>query len=189
MGPKGAAITPSPRNPRAMKKTANPASPAVSNVGTGTPGPASVRGRGRGRGRPRKTPLNVKVDNDLKDLDSLEPPSKKMRVEEEISSMFGIQVPLSPLPFGGANKENASPGIYKSDGRYNANGNLVTKHAKGRKALSKRPFNDAAQMVKVEDTEEYARCGQEVNCKGTCCGERYCLYCFGAWDGDFKRCV
>ena len=189
MGPKGAAITPSPRNPRATKNTAKPASLAVSSIGTGTPGPVSVRGRGRGRGRPRKTPLNVKVDNDVKDLDSLEPPSKKMRVEEEKSSMFGIQVPLSPLTFGDTNKENVGPGgngIHKGEGRY---GDHVTKHGKERNALSDRLFNDTAQMAKVEDTQEYACCGQEVDCKGTCCGERHCLYCFGAWDGDFKRCV
>src|SRR5699024_3800073 len=111
MGSKGAAVTPSPRKPRVTKKTAKSASPAVSNVGTGTSGTVSVRGRGRGR--PRKTPVNVnvKVDNDLNELDALEAPSKKIRVEVGISRMFGIQVPLSPLSFGNTNKENTIPGV------------------------------------------------------------------------------
>lgn len=186
MGPKGAAVSFSPRNPRVTKKTAKSAVPAVSGVGTGTSGTGTGAGHGRGRGRPRKTPVkvNVKVDDDLKEPDALEPLSKKIRVEGDISRMFGIEVPLSPLSFGDANKENAIPGvngIHKGEG--------VTKPAKGNKILTGRSFNDAARVVKVEDTEEYARCGQEVDCKGTCCGERYCLYCFGEWDGELRACV
>lgn len=126
----------------------------------------------------------MKVDDDLKEPDTLEPPSNKMRVEEDISRMFGIQVPLSPLSFGDANKENAIPGV---DGIHKSEG--VTKHANGNNILMERSFYNAARVVKVEDTEEYARCGQEVDCKGTCCGERYCLYCFGEWDGEFRACI
>ena len=186
MGPKGAAVSFSPRNPRVTKKTSKSAVPAVSGVGTGTSGTGTGAGHGRGRGRPRKTPVkvNVKVDDDLKEPDALEPLSKKIRVEGDISRMFGIEVPLSPLSFGDANKENAIPGvngIHKGEG--------VTKPAKGNKILTGRSFNDAARVVKVEDTEEYAHCGQEVDCKGTCCGERYCLYCFGEWDGELRACV
>ena len=186
MGPKGAAVSFSPRNPRVTKKTAKSAVPAVSGVGTGTSGTGTGAGHGRGRGRPRKTPVkvNVKVDDDLKEPDALEPLSKKIRVEGDISRMFGIEVPLSPLSFGDANKENAIPGvngIHKGEG--------VTKPAKGNKILTGRSFNDAARVVKVEDTEEYAHCGQEVDCKGTCCGERYCLYCFREWDGELRACV
>lgn len=179
---KGAAVSPSPRNPRVTKKTAKSAIPANSGVVTGTSGTSTGAGRGRGRGRPRKTPMNVnvKVDDDIKEPDALEPLSKRIMVEEDISRMFGIEVPLSPLSFGDANKENAIPGV-KGEG--------VTKPAKGNKILTERSFNDAARVVKVVDTEEYARCGQEVDCKGTCCGERYCLYCFGEWDGEFRACV
>lgn len=186
MGPEGAAVSPSPRNPRVTKTTAKSAIPAVSGVGTGTSGTEPGAGRGRGRGRPRKTPVNVnvKMDDDLKEPDALEPLSKKIRVEEDVSRMFGIEVPLSPLSFGGANKENVIPGvngIHKGEG--------VTKHAKGNKIPTGRSFNDAARVIKVEVTEEYARCGQKVDCKGTCCGECYCLYCFGEWDGEFRACV
>lgn len=40
--------------------------------------------------------------------------------------------------------------------------------------------------VKIQGTEEYGRCGQEINCQGACCGEPRCVDCFGEFKGEVE---
>lgn len=132
----------------------------VSSAGNGT---------GRGRGRPRKYPVK---DTPVKDtqqegdgLDAaVEPASKRVKIEgmslSPSHSTIEVQVPDTPLSARlktENNKENTRPG-------------LGTKR--------KLSFRE------VEGTEEYSRCGQEINCEGACCGEPGCVDCFGEWKDE-----
>lgn len=159
----------------AKSKSAALAAPGATNNGTGT-----GTGTGRGRGRPRKTPVKENHDDSNNSTaaepwdgaDAVEPALKKSRTDGggELSlsqpsgaSAVEIQIPVRGLS---RDKENIAPG----------NGMKIGDSGNGSdKSL---PSVEGANL-ELEDTEEYRRCGQEVDCMGGCCGEPRCLSCFG----------
>lgn len=193
--------TPSPRKTRARRSTTVASSPTPDKTkasvtrsaaksksaalsatgatknGTGT---GTGTGTGRGRGRPRKTPVKENHDDSNNSTaaepwdgaDAIEPAMKKSRTDGggKLSlsqslgaSVFEIQIPVRGLS---RDKENIAPGNGMKIGD-SGNGN--------NKSL---PLVEEANL-KLEDTEGYRRCGQEVDCMGGCCGEPRCLSCFG----------
>ena len=135
--------------------------------------PAAIDGirTGRGRGRPRKYPVKdttvkdtpVKEEDDQLDAD-VGPASKKIKTEgmslSPSHSRIEIHVPDNPLSSRFKTKNN----------KKNTQPRLKTKR--------KRSFKD------IENTEEYVRCGQDINCGGGGCGKPGCDYCFGDWNGE-----
>lgn len=199
--------TPSPRKTRARRSTtvassltpdktkasvtrsaAKSKSAALSATGAIKNGTGTGTGIGRGRGRPRKTPVKESHDDSnncttakaCDGPDAVEPAVKKTRTDvggglslslSSGASVFEIQIPVRGLSRG---KENIAAGNGMKIGN-SGNGND--------KSL---PLVEEANL-KLEDTEGYRRCGQEVDCMGGCCGEPRCLSCFGETkDSEFE---
>jgi len=211
MGPKNVTVTdtasprttatptPTPRKPRTSKKAAAAAiqgsfdatgALTVTSTPETTAGTGAGVHTGRGRGRPRKTVAPALADaNTLKNESTpeiLDPALKRIKTEESSpGAMLEIQIPVSPDPArfrSDPDKENLGPGVglrLKRKGAQKAKAPTSATYEEIKKrSVPKRN----TRKIKVENTEAYARCGEVVDCKGTCCGEPRCVYCFGEWE-------
>lgn len=193
--------TPTPRKPRTSKKAiaatiqgsfcATRALTVGSTPALATTGSGAGVNSGRGRGRPRKTATPALIDtNTCKNKSTpktLEPVLKRIKTEDSSpGAMVEVQIPVSPDParFQPDSDEDTGPGVglrLKHKAAQRVKAPTITAHEKEKKrTVPKRNTRN----ITVEKTEAYARCGEVVDCKGTCCGEPRCIYCFGEWDNS-----
>lgn len=161
--------------------------PTLTTMETGTGAGVNT---GRGRGRPGKTTAPaLAVTKTLKNesvSEDFEPVMKRVKTQESSSgTIIKVQIPISSDPAcirSDSDKENVDPGSdlrLKSKSTQKGNTLASIAHGKGKKRSVPRR---SARKIRVENTEAYARCGEVVDCKGMCCGEPHCIYCFGEWE-------